>query len=123
MAVEANRVFTPYDDDIRLWWWDISNGETPNAAVVAGFPDCTFQVQSIVSGTPTVIAEGTLQPADQNGLHTPVYDGLEDPSGNAISMTAADSETIKQAMYALRPRVSAGTGRAVVYVLASRARR
>ena len=123
MAVTAFRIETVYDDDIRLFRWAIANGETPDSVVVAGFPDVTVQVVSI-TGSPTIIFEGTLLPADISGLPTPVYAPCEDPGGTAISFTAAGWETNKQAPYAIRPRITAGTGvTAVCVVLATRSRR
>jgi len=124
MAVGLVRIPTVYDDDIRLFIWpSIANGETPDAAVVAGFPDITVQVLSI-GGSPTVIFEGALLPADQGGLPTPVYAACEDPGGTAISFTAAGWETNKMACYAIRPRITAGSGvTAVCVVMATRSRR
>lgn len=122
MATTANRVYTPHDEAVRLWWWNISNGETPDSVVVAGFADITVQVVSVTS-SPTVIIEGTVVPGDQNGLATPVWQQLDDVDGDAMSYTAAAIETVKEAVYAIRPRVSSGTGSAIIYIMGNRPRR
>lgn len=123
MAVGFTRVETPYDDDIRVYKWSIADAETPTAVVVAGFPDVTVQVVSI-TGSPTVIFEGSLVPAEVTGNPTPIFAQCEDPGGTAISFTAAGWETSKQAAYSIRPRITAGSSvGAVCFIMASRSRR
>ena len=122
--VAAVRVPTVYDDDIRLWYWSFTDADTALPVVVAGFPDVTVNVVS-KSASCTVNFTGTLVPIDQNGLATPVYHILEDPGAVALTFTttAVGIDTVKQACYAVKPTMTAGTATAVVYVMASRSRR
>lgn len=117
-ATLFTHIKTDYDFYLLCFEWTLDETDlAPPPLVVGPFSGLTAQLVQVVSGTPTVILEGSLMRPDE----TPVYAPLMENDGvGAISLTAAGIKAVRETPYMVRPRVTAGPGRARVRVLASK---
>lgn len=91
--------------------WSMGDGDTGVAVDVSDFPEVTIQVSGFSSST--LVIEGTLESSES----VPVYATLNDPQGNALSMTASAIETVQESATLIRPRTTADGGDTLIVTL------
>ena len=90
-------------------WLAVPNGNDGAPSGAGGYGDKTIQV------TGTFGAGGAVRPEGSNdGGQT--WFQLTDPTGTAISLTAAGGKAITEAVALIRPRVTAGDGTTAINV-------
>ena len=90
---------------VTAYQWVLVNGDDGLPLEVSSFADKTVQVKGTFGSGGTIVIEGSNDAA--SGA---IYATLNDPQGNALSITAAKIETILENPRILRPRVTAGDG-------------
>lgn len=85
-------------------WTGLLNGDVGAPFISAQFADKCVQVEGSFGVGGTCEIEGT------NYTSGPTYRTLNDPQGNALSVTSAKVEQVLENPYMVRPRVSAGDG-------------
>ena len=104
MAIAAVTRTTIGTYAFRYTWAPMANGDTGAVVDISDLPDATFQVVTSTFGAGgTVVLEGSVGGA-------PDYFPLKDPSGAAISLTAAGGRALVEHPSSVRPRISAGDG-------------
>ena len=92
---------------VRVYkWTSLSESDTATPVKAAHYADKTVQVNGNFGAGGTVVLEGSLEPAEAPAA----YQQLHDPSQNNISFTVAGVDAVLENVWAIRPRVSAGTG-------------
>lgn len=85
-------------------WTPLANGDDGNAFEGFQYSDISVQVLGTFGAGGTLLIEGTNEVTPTN-WHT-----LNDPQGNALSITSAKIEQLLEVVRWIRPRVSAGDG-------------
>jgi hypothetical protein len=95
-----------------IYTWQLASGDDGAPIGVTGSGDRSVQVQGTFSAA-TVLIEGTL---DMTTWYT-----LRDPSGVALSFTAANLKAVLENVVAIRPRVTGGdVGTTITAIIAVR---
>lgn len=90
--------------------WTLANGDDGQPWDTQDFPDWSAQLLGTFGAGGTVVLEGSNQ-------ETPtVYSTLNDPQGNALSVTSAKIEQALELTRWVRPRVTAGDGTTAIQV-------
>lgn len=99
-----------------LTWTPLVNGDDGAPVKGPGWADRSFHVHGTFGTGGTVVIEGS------NELTPTEYRTLNDPFGNALSVTAAGVYELTQIALWMRVRVSAGDGSTAITVNACLAR-
>ena len=83
-------------------WTPLTNGDSGAPVSGPGWADRTFQVEGTFGAGGTLIVEGS-----NDGVN---YRTLDDPFGNALSITAVGVKQLTEVTLYVRPRISAGDG-------------
>ena len=86
--------------------WTLGNGDDGTPVEAPHYPDKTVQVYGTFGAGGTLLIEGTTATAAAGAT----WATLNDPNGNALSITAAKIEAVLENVWLIRPRVSAGDG-------------
>lgn len=96
---------------VRIVTWSLTTADGTGTQLIAPmYADKSIQVYGTFGGT-TVIIEGS----NDSGAST--FFTLNDPQGNALSLTSATGEQILENTYLVRPRLSGGAGATVTVKL------
>jgi len=113
MATDPYTLNASQVDNVFYTWSPMANGDVGLGAQYSGAGDRTIQIQGTFGAGGTVTAEGSLDGANWFQLH--------DPTGTAISFTAAGLKAILEHVAFVRPHVTAGDGTtAITAILAVR---
>lgn len=94
-------------------WAAMANGDSGAILNMSGSSDRSVHVYGTFGAGGTVVIEGS----NEDPGSTPAnYITLHDPSGSALSFTAAGIKTISEITANLRPRVTAGDGTTAIIV-------
>lgn len=112
MATTVTEQSHPHRGTVRIYEWNIEDGETGDPIVVPVHADVTVQMSGTFDGG-TVTLQGALDSGS-----SPVWATLTDPAGNDVSLTAAGIRTVMENTYKLRPtETGGGTSLAVKIVV------
>ncbi len=89
---------------IIFTWSGMNGGDTGLPVDVPGFADKSIQAEGTFNSL-TLTIQGTND--DSN------YETLNDPNGNALTMTAGRIEQVLENIWKIRPSVSAGSGASI----------
>jgi hypothetical protein len=103
MSVIAYTEDNPFRGVYRVTWANITNGDTGAPYVVREFADMSVQVEG------TFGASGNLNIEGSNKV-SPVWAILNDPQGNALSITSAGLKQILEKVFQIRPNDTVGDG-------------
>lgn len=110
MAERAiTRLKTAFIGPIELYQWTgLTNATSDTGAplTLPEYADRSVQVKGTFGAGGTVVIEGS----NDRKADTPTYATLNDPNGNALSITAAKIEQVLESTYLIRPRISGGDG-------------
>jgi hypothetical protein len=108
-TIAAHLVINP-DNTMITSWLAVTEADTGAAVSMARFPDRTVQVSGDFTTSGACVIEGS-----NDGTN---YFTLTDPTGAALSFTAAGMKLIVENPLYIRPRATAGTAVAMnVYIV------
>jgi hypothetical protein len=91
-------------NNVAVYSWTLSTGDVGLSIQGPGFADRSFQVTGTFGGA-SIIIEGSN---DGSNYYT-----LDDPFGNALSISSAALKQVTEVAWYIRPRVSGGSGVAI----------
>jgi hypothetical protein len=95
-------------DFMLVTWNGLALNDTGLPFTLSQYADRSVQVSGTFGAGGLVVVEGTN--------NNSVYGTLNDPQGNAISISTAKIESVSEIVVAIRPRVSSGDGTTSVNV-------
>lgn len=96
--------------------WLLNAGDTGQPFDGVAFPDKTVQMSGTFGGAVTMQGSNDVVNASE-------WNGLTDPQGNSVSMTAAGLEAIMENPYWIRPSAAAGVSAVTVRLCCAQSRR
>lgn len=90
------------DGTVLVTWSGLLNGDDGAPYEAPPLADRAMQVVGVFGAGGTLVLEGTI-----DGVNWAV---LNDPQGNALTVTSAKIEQIMELVVSVRPRVTAGDG-------------
>lgn len=87
-----------------ITWENMANGDVGEPVQFAGAPDRSAHVHGTFGAGGSVSLQGSNEPIPSN------YATLNDPFGNAATLTAAGIKAIGELVRYIRPSVTAGDG-------------
>lgn len=103
MSVVGYTTSNPMVGVVLVTWASLANGDSGTPFTAPHFSDKSVQVEGTFGAGGTLLLEGS----NNGGVN---YRSLNDPQGNALSVTAAKIEQVLENVLEYRPRVSAGDG-------------
>lgn len=90
------------DSTVLVTWSGLQNGDDGAPYEAPPMADRALQVSGVFGAGGTLVLEGTI-----DGVN---WATLNDPQGNALTITSSKIEQIMELVVSVRPRVSAGDG-------------
>ena len=104
-----------YGNTVVIYTWAaLANGDSGSPISGPGWADRSFQVEGTFGAGGTCLIEGS-----NDGTN---YRTLDDPFGNALSITAVGVKQLTEVCLYIRPRISAGDGTTALTISALCAR-